>query len=141
MPRPTGHGKVGAAPARKEKRVKELVQIEVTDGLLHVLNGCAASDLGQRVWLKLEPLSGRRARLDVNEVRFIRTWVADSIRAAEEMIADCVCGDADPDCQLVRNELSVLNEVHATLPAWPARAAKPRWTPIVGMSMGWLSAR
>ena len=141
MLRLVGLGRVGSARARQMTMVNELVELKVTAGLLRVLNGCAAMEVGQGVWLKLEPFCGARVDLQVNEMRFIHTWVEESIKVAEEMTSGCTCGNADPDHELIVKELSVLRSVKAELPPVVRRGARSRWRSLESLSTPWRTDR
>ena len=48
------------------------MEIEVTAALLRAMNGCAATELGQVVWVKLESATrGSLVDIDAQEARFI----------------------------------------------------------------------
>ncbi len=93
------------------------MDIEVTAALLRVLNGCAATEVGQRIWLKLEMARGKTVPIDVPEARFIHRWVEESISVAEELSADASVHGVPGEIRGIAKELGVLRSVQARLPA------------------------
>ncbi len=93
------------------------MDIEVTAALLRVLNGCAATEVGQRIWLKLETARGKTVAIDTPEARFIHRWVEESISVAEELSADASVHGVPGEIRVIAKELGVLRSVQARLPA------------------------
>jgi hypothetical protein len=98
------------------------MEIEVTAALLRAMNGCAATELGQVVWVKLESAArGSLVGIDPQEARFIHGWIAESITVATAMTEDAGKHGLPGEARQLTRELTALRRVQALLPAGRAR--------------------